>query len=70
MKRLLAACFCALSGLAVGDAAIKAREGDVRHWIEHYRRERQPQEAAPEKAVQPAEPQRAAPGAREQEAKR
>ena len=70
MKRLLAALFCALPGLAVGDAAIRAREGDVHHWIEHYRRERQPQEAAADKTVQPTEPKRTAPGAREKESKR
>jgi len=70
VKRLLAALVCALPGLAGGDAAMKAREGDIHHWIEHYRRERQTQPAAAEKPVQPSGPERAAPRAREKEPKR
>lgn len=27
--------------LAVADAAVKAREGEINHWIEYYQRERQ-----------------------------
>jgi hypothetical protein len=29
--------------LAEGDAAIKAQEGSVEHWIEYYKQQREPQ---------------------------
>jgi hypothetical protein len=28
--------------LAAADAAVRAREGEINHWIEYYQRERQP----------------------------
>lgn len=29
------------------DAAMKAREGEINHWIEYYRKDRQPAAASP-----------------------
>jgi len=38
---------CVLPALAAGDAAVKAREGEINHWIEYYQRDRTPQPARP-----------------------
>lgn len=32
---------------ALADAATKAREGDINHWIEYYRRDRSPRPERP-----------------------
>ncbi len=36
--------------LAEGDAAIKAQEGSVEHWIEYYKQQREPQPAGKDTA--------------------
>jgi len=37
----------ATAARAEKDAAIKAQEGDINHWIEYYRKSQQPQPVAP-----------------------
>ena len=56
---------------AAADAAVKAREGEINHWIEYYQRDRQPQllRAAPQDTGRPS-PVRAESGAAEKDAKR
>ena len=39
----------ATAARAEKDAAIKAQEGDINHWIEYYRKSQQPQPVAPER---------------------
>ena len=39
MKFICVTFFC-LPGLIFADAAIEMQEGSVKHWIEHYERER------------------------------
>jgi hypothetical protein len=69
MNRLLAALVCVLPASAVGDAAVKAREGEIRHWIEYYQRERQPP-AERRKEAPVAQPAPAATDAEGKESKR
>jgi hypothetical protein len=54
VSRLLAGVLCVAAMPAAADAAIKVREGDVNHWIEHYQRERQPRQPAQRAAANPA----------------
>jgi len=63
---------CVAAMPAAADAAIKVREGDVNHWIEHYQRERQPRQPAQTAADQPASAKQrgAAPPTQEKELKR
>lgn len=72
MSRLLIALLCAAPAMAAGDAAIKAQEGDIRHWIEHYQRERQarPEARTAGEQAPNAQTGRAAPAAQERETKR
>ena len=37
----------AAPALAEKDAAMKAREGEINHWIEYYRKDREPAPASP-----------------------
>ena len=43
--------------LAGADAAIRAREGDIGHWIEYYQRDRQPQAASRPARQEPQRPE-------------
>ena len=55
MRMLSFLLLCAGPAFAGDDAAMKAREGDINHWIEYYQRERQAQR--PAKAGAPEKPQ-------------
>ena len=54
----------AVPARAEKDAAIKAQEGNVDHWIEYYRNQQQPQPVAP---APPAAPPDAAANAGKEE---
>ncbi|MGH8632402.1 MAG: hypothetical protein ACREU7_16765 [Burkholderiales bacterium] len=72
MSRLPVLLLLVAPSIAAADAAVKAREGEINHWIEYYRRDRQtkepPRPAAQEGARR--EPARAEGGATEKESKR
>lgn len=55
MRILSLLLLCAAPALAGDDAAMRAREGDINHWIEYYQRERQAQR--PSKPVAPETPE-------------
>jgi hypothetical protein len=49
----------------VGDAAVKAREGDVDHWIEYYRQSRPAAAVPPEPAARRGEDKPSKPKSRD-----
>lgn len=72
MSRLAVLLLLVMPSLATADAAVKAREGEINHWIEYYQRDRQPQQSLPSAAQDSARPQpaRAEGGTTAKESKR